>query len=321
VPAHRPQADVDVARLARAVRRRCRLPHTLLRLVAGETDDSPGLVVDRYGSVVRIESMSRDAAVLAPAVVDVVRNHLPAVHAIVHVARDARGKGTLSELWGHAPRAHVVEENGLRYSVRTRDEDALGTGIFVDQRRGRALVRAHAHGAPALNLFAHAGGFTVAAARGGASRVDHVDMSKKCARWGAVNLALNGVNPREHRFVVDDAIAFLARAAKKGPAYRVIVCDPPTTALRPDGTRMVARAILDALARDALSALLPHGLLLLACNDRSLSDDDLRAVVAEAARDVGRVLVSIAPLPFDEDVLVDGNRTHASTRAVTVIAR
>jgi 23S rRNA (cytosine1962-C5)-methyltransferase len=313
--------DDDQARIARAVRRRLALPHTAVRLVAGAADGMPGLVVDRYGAVVRIETASREAGAHAGTVVDVVRTHVTDITAIVHVARDVRGTGTLDELFGHAPEAHVVDEGGLRFLVRTREEEALGTGIFFDQRRGRALVRAHAHGGPVMNLFAHAGGFTVAAARGGASRVDHVDMSKKCARWGAVNLALNGVNPREHRFVVDDAIVFLARAAKKGRAYRVIVCDPPTTAIRPDGSRMVARDLLDALARDALTALSDGGLLLFSCNDRSITDDDLRAIVTDAARMCGRALASLAPLPFDDDVLPDGDRALASTRAVVAVVR
>jgi len=301
------------AKVARALAARDDRP--LARLVAGEADGLQDLVVDRYGQVARIETSSAEAA----RAVDDVCAALVArgIDAIVHVTRGARGKGGVRVLFGDVPSAHVVDEDGFRFLVRTKDDEALGTGIFVDQRRGRALVRAHALGHPMLNLFAHAGGFTVAAARGGASRVDHVDMSKKCARWGALNLALNGVNPRAHRFVVDDAIDFVARAARRardgGERYRVIVCDPPTTAVRPDGTRMVARDLLAALAASCLAALDDQGLLVLSCNDRALTDDDLVDVVLhEDAR------AHVSPLPFDADVAPDGARGSVSTRAVVV---
>ena len=69
-------------------------------------------------------------------------------------------------------------------------------------------MRQCASGKRVLNCFAHAGAFGVAAAVGGATRVDHLDAARKCAPWAALNMALNGLNPRKHRFLVEDAFKF-----------------------------------------------------------------------------------------------------------------
>jgi 23S rRNA (cytosine1962-C5)-methyltransferase len=185
----------------------------VVRLVDGEGDGLPGVVLDRYGPVARLELWASDwpegddrsdldlKALLAPL----------GVRAAVAVLRTAAGRSTQRRLFGEVPEAHVVHEDGLRFLVRVFDEKAVGAGVFVDQRLGRRVVRAHARGRVVVNLFAHAGAFGVAAGVGGAARVDHVDMAKKCAPWAATNLALNGLDPRGHRFIVDDALQVLAR--------------------------------------------------------------------------------------------------------------
>ncbi len=279
------------------------------RLVDGDGDELAGVVVDRYGAVARVELWSArwptNLDEIVRALVDGAR-----VEAVVAVLRTGAGRSEQRVLRGVVPAAHVVHESGLRFLVRVADEDAVGAGVFVDQREGRALVRAAARGRVVVNLFAHAGAFGVAAAVGGAARVDHVDMAKKCAPWAAANLALNGIDPRRHRFIVDDALVVLARLAKKG-GVGVVVCDPPTQAVRNDGSRFVLQESLHELARDGCAALDDGGLLLLSCNDRSVPVQRVLDEAARGARLAGRSVDRIVELPLPADVT---SRDHPRAR-------
>jgi 23S rRNA (cytosine1962-C5)-methyltransferase len=276
----------------------------VLRLVDGEGDGLPGVVLDRYGAYARLELWSTSwpddddrsdlglSGLLTPR----------GVRGAVGVLRTAAGRSELRVLFGDVPEAHVVHEEGLRFLVRVGDDKAVGAGVFVDQRLGRRAVRAHAHGRVVVNLFAHAGAFGVAAAVGGAARVDHVDMAKKCAPWAATNLALNGLDPRGHRFIVDDALHVLARLSRRPPCAGVIVCDPPTQAVRLDGSRFVLRESLEALAEQAASALEPDGLLVLSCNDRDVDVDAVLAAAHTGATAARRHVKRLVELPLPPDV-------------------
>lgn len=286
------------------------------RLVHGAADALPGVIIDRFASVARIELYDEGSASAVPALAEALLLVEPALRGVVALVRGKRGRGRLWVAGGHVPNAHVVHEDGWRYLVRCAEEDAVGTGIFVDQRDGRRVAARVALGKPALNLFAHAGGFGVALAAGGASRVDHVDAARKCATWAAVNLALNGVDPRRHRFLVDDAFRVLQRAARRGPHYGVIVCDPPTTAIDPRGQRFLARERLPELAEQACRALLEGGTLLLSTNDRSLSVADVEKAAQEGAACAGRSLVALDEVPLGPDLPPDADQSLRPMRGV-----
>ena len=273
----------------------------LRRLVDGEGDGLPGVVVDQYAHVLRVElwaqqwprNLAEAAALLQVEGGAVV---------VVAVLRTAAGKSEQRTLLGTVPAAHVVVEDGLRLLVRVGDEAAVGSGVFVDQRLGRRVVRDAARGRVVLNLFAHAGAFGAAAAAGGAARVDHVDMAKKCAPWAATNLALNGFDPRQHRFLVDDALQVLGKRAKKGGGAGVVVCDPPTQAVRKDGSRFVLQSSLAELAQQGCQALDDGGLLLLSCNDRSVPVERVIDEASRGARLAGRAIDDVRALPLPDDV-------------------
>lgn len=294
------------AAVRRALSRRDETPvgpgTDVLRVVHDAADELPGLVVDVYGHVARIETYTDAWRSELPALASMLVTLRPQVSVVIGFARQARGRGEWFSLVGQAPKGHVVHEDGHRYFVRTAEPDAAGTGIFVDHREGRRLVRAVAAGRPMLNLFGHAGAFGVAGFAGGATRIDHVDAGKKCAPWAALNLALNGANPRQHRFIIDDAFKVLRRASRRGPQYGVIVCDPPTTALNPDGSRFLARTSLATLAEDASRALLPGGYLLLSTNDRSVSPDEILARAEEGVARAGRAVRDAQEVPLGPDI-------------------
>lgn len=276
----------------------------VLRLIDGEGDGLPGVVLDRYGPIARLELWAAHwpddddtsdlglRALLEPL----------GIRAAVAVLRTAAGRSTQRKLFGEVPEAHVVHEDGLRFLVRVFDDRAVGSGVFVDQRLGRRHVRDAARGRVVVNLFAHAGAFGVAAAVGGAARVDHVDMAKKCAPWSATNLALNGIDPRGHRFIVDDALLVLAKMARKPKSCGVVVCDPPTQAVRTDGSRFVLADSLAELAGHACRALDDDGLLLLSCNDRDVPVQAVLAAAEAGAKDAHREVRSLVELPLPPDV-------------------
>jgi 23S rRNA G2069 N7-methylase RlmK/C1962 C5-methylase RlmI len=279
---------------------------TALRIVDGTADGCPGVVVDAYGAVWRVESAATSLTAKASAA-DIWRA-LPrdiGVTGVVHVVRTAAGKSDMQTA-GSVAHAHVVEENGLRAVVRVADKNAVGTGLFVDQRIGRARVRAAARGATVLNLFAHAGFFSTCAAAGGAARVDTVDLGKKCAPWAALNMAMNGIDPRQHRFIVDDAMAFLRRARGKasrdGTTYGVVVCDPPTQAVVSPQNRFILADAFDELLDGCLSVLRPGGALLMSCNDRRVSVSDVQQRVADAVQRSSHRVRVLEELPLPVDV-------------------
>jgi 23S rRNA (cytosine1962-C5)-methyltransferase len=282
---------------------------TVRRFVDGEGDGLPGVVLDAYGHVARLEvwaerwPQGHDDEDSPFGLRELLANH--GITAAVAVLRVAAGRSETRTLWGSVPEAHVVTEAGMRLLVRVADDKAVGSGVFVDQRSGRAMVRAEAKGGVVVNLFAHAGAYGVAAAVGGAGRVDHVDMAKKCAPWAAANLALNGIDPRAHRFIVDDALQVLHKLARRGGAD-IVVCDPPTQAVRKDGSRFVLRNSLEELAHDAATGLHPGGLLVLSCNDRDVAVDDVMAACARGAAAAGRAVKALGPLPLPPDITSAG---------------
>lgn len=265
------------------------------------------MVIDLYGDIARIDvhagPLSQDLDAIAAAVKDA----RPSVRAVCSIERPKGGgqQAELKAIFGEIPAGVVVRERGVALLVRLLKHGAPLSGAFVDLREGRRLAAAAARGRPGLNLFAHAGAFGAAMVSGGASKVTHVDSAKSCAPWAALNLALNGVDPRQHKFVVDDAFKVLRRLAKRGPTFGVIAADPPTTGARRGGRFVVADALVP-LATDACRALLDEGTLLLSTNDRRIRVADVEACAREGAHQAGRSVASCEEIPMPADLMPSG---------------
>lgn len=311
------------ARLEQAAAKRQRLflgtGTDVFRLVHGSTDGFPGLVIEVYASVARVEMYDESWTPQLETIANCLRGLWPHPSCVFGILRKSRGKIEHLPMLGAAPSGHVVREDGLRFWVRSAEVDAAGAGLFADHREGRRLVRGAAAAGPVLNLFAHAGGFGVVAAAGGAERVDHVDAAKKCAGWAALNLALNGEDPRRHRFLVDDAFKILKRAANKGPQYGVIVCDPPTTAIRPGGKRFVSRDYLSDMSRQASEALLEGGALLLSTNDRSLPVSHILEAACDGAKMAGRKVARVSEIQRGPDIPMSSLHHETPMRGVWMV--
>jgi 23S rRNA (guanine2445-N2)-methyltransferase / 23S rRNA (guanine2069-N7)-methyltransferase len=197
---------------------------------------------------------------------------------------------TQHERLGTERRVMVVQEGGLRFEVNL--SDYVDTGLFLDHRLTRAMVRDHVARIPGcrvLNLFGYTGSFSVYAGAGGAAGVVTVDRSNTYLAWAARNLALNALDPRVHDLVRADVPEFL-RFAGRRPAdrFHLIVCDPPTfsNSKSTDEDWSVADAQPELFA--LLSAVLhPDGVVYFSNNFRRFRFDALAAARAGlAAREI-----------------------------------
>lgn len=177
----------------------------------------------------------------------------------------------------------IVVEGGLSFIVNFTDY--LDTGLFLDHRPTRALVRAEASGLRVLNLFCYTGSFSVHAAAGGAREVVSVDLSNTYLEWASRNLSLNGLGGADRPLVRSDVADFLGRANAEGRKWDLVVCDPPTFS-----NSSSARRDLDvnrdwpALVASCLAVLEPGGTLYFSSNSRRLRWDS--SLVAGEVRDL-----------------------------------
>lgn len=145
---------------------------------------------------------------------------------VVLKRRPRRRSGQQHERTGESGEDFVVEEGGSRFIINLHAY--LDTGLFLDHRNTRALVRSEARGRRFLNLFCYTGAFTVYAAAGEASTSLSVDLSNTYLEWARRNFALNGLDPVRHRLERADVLAWLPRAAEQRLRYDLIVLDPPS---------------------------------------------------------------------------------------------
>ncbi len=167
---------------------------------------------------------------------------------------------------------HTVNEGGLRFAVNF--SDYLDTGLFLDHRPTRALVRELARGKRFLNLFCYTGAATVYAAAGGAAATTSVDLSRTYLDWTRRNLALNGFDSGRHERVQGDCLEWLRQARSGAQRYGLIFLDPPTfsTSKRMEGTLDIQRDHVELITR-AAALLERDGVLLFSNNFRRFKLD------------------------------------------------
>ena len=190
-----------------------------------------------------------------------------------HANRDADDAARAIHLAGVAPppQIEVVEDD--RRFIASFERAGFGTGIFLDMAEGRRAVRAlaasHQH---VLNLFSYTGGFSIAAAQGGAERVIEADTSNKWLAWAREHQQINDVKiVRQRR---EDAVRLLARQADD--AFDLIVCDPPSYAKSRRGQRFTIEAGYRAMEPHFARVLRDGGRLLACCNHAGTSGDQFR---------------------------------------------
>ena len=163
-----------------------------------------------------------------------------------------------------APVRLAVREGPLRFWVEL--EERIDTGLFADHRETRARIREESAGKRVLNLFGYTGGFTCAAAKGSATATVTVDASRTYLRWAQDNLELNGLAGPRHQLVRQGVAEWLEEAAKRPERFELCVLDPPSFSTREDAKSFEVQRDHPALVAQALSLLVPGGVLYFSVN-------------------------------------------------------
>lgn len=283
---------------------------TAFRLVNEEGDALPGLAVDVYGDHLV-------AQLYAGEIWDDTKRRdrvLDALHALgfdgvylkmrpkqANVLVDTRRDdlAPADPVRGTAAPADLdVTEEGAPFRVRLGD--GLSTGIFLDQRQNRRLVRDIANGARVLNLFAYTCAFSVVAGLGGAKSTTSVDASLAALERGRAGFTHAGLDLAPHTFAAEDAFAWLARAATKNARFDLVILDPPSYSSTKK-RRFVAESDYGELVEAAAKVLAPGGKILACCNHRGMGRSRLRRLCGEGARAAGRTVVQMKDLHEGSD--------------------
>ena len=280
---------------------------TCYRLVHGEGDGLPGLVVDVYGTTAVVQchsvGMYRARQQVAAALREVYGDRLTAIYdkSSQTVPYNARLNAVDGYLWGSSDHeTQAVAENGIRFLVNW--EKGQKTGFFLDQRENRALLEKYARGRNVLNMFCYTGGFSVYAMRGGALSVDSVDSSAKAAALTDANIALNFPGDSRHTTHAEDAFKYLADMEKD--KYDLIILDPPAFAKHRSALKngLIGYRKLNAKAFEKIR---PGGILFTFSCSQVVTREAFRLAVFSAAAKSGRKvrvlhqLTQPADHPFD----------------------
>lgn len=282
------------------------------RLCHGEGDRVPGFVIDRYGpiAVLRFDggALRTWQDRLLPGLARALQRRgvasigVRAGEGDADAAIAAGGRKVIHLHGPPIPDRLVVRERGMAMEV----DLARGqkTGAFLDQRENRARVRALAAGrARVLNLFSYAGGFSIAAALGGAGRVTSVDTAAGAHATAQRSFRENGLDPAAHDFVTADAFDFLERARARGERFDLVVSDPPSFA---PNERARARA-LGAYRRlhGAIARVLGEGGVLCAasCSSHVTAEDFLTTLDDAALERDDLRLTALHGQPADHPTL------------------
>jgi 23S rRNA (cytosine1962-C5)-methyltransferase len=243
-----------------------------VRLVFGEADGLPGLIVDHYiedqngeagrGQLV-CQFMAAGVEAWKEAIVAALAQATgcPNVYERSDVSiREKEGlEQTTGILAGDAPPDTLItRENGVRYHVDVRTGHK--TGFYVDQRDNRALVQAYAAGRDVLNCFCYTGGFSLAALGGGAARVVSIDSSGEALALAHKNVQANGFDAERATWLDADAFRTLRRLVEEGERFDLVVLDPPKFAPAREHVDRAARAYKD-INLSGFRLLRPGGLL------------------------------------------------------------
>jgi 23S rRNA (cytosine1962-C5)-methyltransferase len=292
-PKQRVEAPFFAAAVARAVKAREALPaarHTnALRLVHGESDGLPGVIVDRYADVLVAQFLSAGAERWREAILDAL------VAATGCEAIYERSDAEVRALEGLQPRTGFVRgnrearrcpilEHGLNFRVDV--EAGQKTGFFLDQRDNRQRIRAMAAGREVLDCFCYTGGFALSALAGGAKRVLALDSSGPALEVARENLAANALDASRVAFEQADVFAHLRKLRDAGAKFDLVILDPPKFAPTAAQAKNAARAYKD-INLLALKLLAPGGLLATFSCSGGVPAELFQSIVAGAAADAG----------------------------------
>lgn len=263
-------------------------PHNnVYRLIHGEGDNLPGLVIDIYAGVAVTQfhsvGMYLQRETIAKALLEIIGGQLTAIY--------DKSESTLpfkapidphnGYLYGTADN-FIALENGLKFNVDWLEGQK--TGFFIDQRENRSLLEKYAHGKNVLNMFCYTGGFSFYAMRGGAQTVHSVDVSARAIELANRNVELNFPGDTRHEAFAEEAFKFLDKSHNK---YDLIILDPPAFAKHQN---VLDNAIqgYKKLNRKGIEVIKPGGIIFTFSCSQVMTKDLFRQTVFTAAANIGR---------------------------------
>ena len=279
-----------------------RIQNNTFRLIHGEGDFLPGLIVDVYADTAVVQAHSVGMHVCRNEIAEALITEVPQVKNVYYksddtlpfkapiegdkvgwlkrhqtISNDVKQSQTAEEYWSI--------ENGLSFRIDWLRGQK--TGFFVDQRENRALVERYAKDKDVLNMFCYTGGFSLYALRGGAKSVDSVDVSQKAIDLVNINVARNFPDATNHRAVAADAFEYLSQQKAEGKTYDLIILDPPAFAKHRDAVKNALRGYQRINAK-AIEMIRKGGLLFTFSCSQAVDKEAFRLAVFSAAAQVGR---------------------------------
>jgi len=279
-----------------------RIQNNTFRLIHGEGDFLPGLIVDVYADTAVVQAHSVGIHVCRNEIAEALIAEVPQVKNVYYksddtlpfkapiegekvgwlkrhqtISNDVKQSQTAEEYWSI--------ENGLSFRIDWLRGQK--TGFFVDQRENRALVERYAKDKDVLNMFCYTGGFSLYALRGGAKSVDSVDVSQKAIDLVNINVARNFPDATNHRAVAADAFEYLSQQKAEGKTYDLIILDPPAFAKHRDAVKNALRGYQRINAK-AIEMIRTGGLLFTFSCSQAVDKEAFRLAVFSAAAQVGR---------------------------------
>jgi 23S rRNA (cytosine1962-C5)-methyltransferase len=278
-------------RNALSVRNSSSLPSTsttCFRLIHGEGDGLPGLIIDIYDGVAVVQAhsigMHNDRTNIANALKNVFEDIKAVYYKSQSTLPGKSGDHKDEYLIGMGAVPHVIVENGLKFLIDW--EEGQKTGFFIDQRENRKLLGSFSKNKKVLNTFCYTGGFSVYALDAGAEVVHSVDSSAKAVELTKKNLELNGFSSATHQCFAEDTFEFLK---DKQAHYDVIILDPPAFAKHRDARHQAVKGY-QRLNAEAMRAIRPGGVIFtFSCSqvvDRKLFYDTVVSAAIQAGRQI-----------------------------------
>ena len=285
-------ADFFRARIAQALTARKALNiaqySSGMRLIHGESDGLPGLIVDQYGGVLVMQIGSAGAERWRDACANILQESCNPACIYERSDSDSRALEGLPQrngvLRGSLPESLVIGEHGLRFAVDVAHGQK--TGFYLDQRDNRALTGKLAQDKDVLNCFCYSGGFSLYALRGGAKSVLSIDSSAEALHLAQHNVELNKLDGSRAEWQCADVFAALRKLRDQNRKFDLIILDPPKFAPTAAFAEKAARGYKD-INLLGFKLLRPGGMLATYSCSGGINDDLFQKIIAGAALDAG----------------------------------
>ena len=262
------------------------------RLIFGEADWMPGIVIDKFSDVLVVESLTLGIDRMKPEIVELTKKILSEDGINirgVYERSDARvrlkeGMELCKGFIGEPFDTNVlIEENGVKYMVDVADGQK--TGFFLDQKYNREAIKKLCKGKRVLDCFTHTGTFALNAAAAGAEKVTAVDISEQAIAQGRINAELNGLSDKVE-FICEDVFSLLTRYAAEGERWDVVILDPPAFTKSKDTVKQAVKGYRDINMR-GLKTVKDGGFLATCSCSHFFTEELMVKTIREAAAGAG----------------------------------